>query len=110
MRGLFAYYAKWINDFSTKIKPLSEATSFPLSKEAVQSIAILKESLGSVTLMAINETLPFTVETDASNVAISATLNQRWKPVAFWSTTLLAYQKKYPAIEKEAFDVVDAIN
>ena len=35
MRGLFAYYAKWINDFSTKIKPLLEVTSFPLSKVAV---------------------------------------------------------------------------
>ena len=98
MRGLFAYYAKWVNDFSTKIKPLSEATSFPLSKEAVRSIAVLKENLGSVTLMAINETLPFTVETDASNVAISATLNQRGKPVAFFSRTLLAHQRKYPAI------------
>ena len=34
-RGLFAFYAKWINYFSTKIKPLSAATSFLLSKEAV---------------------------------------------------------------------------
>ena len=47
--------------------------------------------------MAINETLPFTVETDPSNVAISAILNQRGKPVAFFSRTLLAHQGKYPA-------------
>ena len=79
-----------------------------MSKGAVQSIAILKESLGSVTLMAINETLPFTIETDASNVAISATLNQRGKPVAFFSRTLLAHQRKYLAIEKEALAVVEA--
>ena len=43
-------------------------------------IAILNENLGSVILMAINESLSFTVETDA-NVAISATLNQRGKLV-----------------------------
>ena len=58
--------------------------------------------------MAINETLPFTVETDASNVAISATLNQKGKPVAFFSRTLSANQRKYPAIEKEALAVVEA--
>ena len=55
----------------------------------------------------MNESLLFTVETDASNVAISATLNQRRKPVAFFSRTLLAHQRKYPAIEKEVLAVVE---
>ena len=87
---------------------MSEATSLLLSKESVQSIAVMKENLGSITLMAINETLPFTVETGASNVAISPTLNQGGKPVAFFSRTLLAHQRKYPAIEKEALAVVEA--
>ena len=31
VRGLFAYYAKWIGDFSTKIRPLIDTEIFPLS-------------------------------------------------------------------------------
>ena len=38
--------------------------------------------------MAIDEDQKFVVETDASNVAISATLNQNGKPEAFFSGTL----------------------
>ena len=41
----------------------------------------LKIDLGDVTLMSIDEDQKFVVETDASNVAISATLNQNGKPV-----------------------------
>ena len=31
VRGLFAYYAKWIADFSTKIRPVIDTEIFPLS-------------------------------------------------------------------------------
>ena len=92
VRGLFAYYAKWIADFSTKIKPLTETEVFPLSTKARAAFELLKKDLGNVTLMSIDETQDFTVETDASNVAISATLNQNGKPVAFFSKTLNASQ------------------
>ena len=73
VRGLFAYYAKWIPDFSTKIKQLSETTSFPLTSASIEALNQLKLELGSVTLMAINKNRPFVVETDASDTAISAT-------------------------------------
>ena len=59
--------------------------------------------------MAIDEDQKFVVETDASNVAISATLNQNGKPVAFFSRTLNKPQKKYPIVEKEAMSIVEAI-
>ena len=50
--------------------------------------------------MSIDENKEFIVETDASNVAISATSNQNGKPVAFFSKTLNAPQKLYPSVEK----------
>ena len=59
--------------------------------------------------MAEDEDQKFVVETDASNVAISATLNQNGKPVAFFSRTLNKPQKKYPIVEKEAMSIVEAI-
>ena len=54
---------------------------------------LLKKDLGNVTLMSIDEDQDFVVETDASNVAISASLNQNGKPVAFFSKTLNASQR-----------------
>ena len=59
-----------------------------------------KKDLGDVTLMSIDEDQSFVVETDASNVAISATLNQNGKPVAFFSRTLNTPQKMHPTVEK----------
>ena len=102
VRGLFAYYAKWIANFSTKIHPLIGTEVFPLSNCAKRAFEKLKNNLGDVTLMSIDEGQSFVLETDASNVAISATLNQNAKPVAFFSRALNKPQKMYPTVEKEA--------
>ena len=59
--------------------------------------------------MSIDEDRSFVLETDASTVAISATLNQDEKPVAFFSRTLNKSQKMYPTVEKEAMSIVEAI-
>ena len=46
--------------------------------------------------------MPFVAEYDASDVAISATLNQGDRLVAFMSGTLHGSELHYPAVEKEA--------
>ena len=107
--GLFAYYAKWIADFSTKIRPLAETDRFPVTHQAEKAFEILKAELENVALASIDEEERFQLETDASDVAISATLNQRGRPVAFFSRTLLPSQRKYPAAEKEAMAIVEAV-
>ena len=84
VRGLFAYYVKWNANFSTKIRPLIDTEIFPLSNCAKRAFETLKKALRDVTLMSIDEDRNFVLETDASNVAISATLNQNGKPVAFF--------------------------
>ena len=70
VRGLFAYYAKWIANFSTKLRPLIDTEIFPLSNFTKRAFETLKKDLGDVTLMSIDEDRSFVLKTDASNVAI----------------------------------------
>ena len=53
--------------------------------------------------------MPFTLETDASDIALSAVLSQNGRPVAFFSRTLHGPGVKHPAIEKEAAAIVESI-
>ena len=107
--GLFAYYSKWIPSFSDKIKPLVNCKSFPMSQIAIRAFTDLKRIIGAAVITAIDDKFPFTVETDASDVAIAATLKQDNKPVAFFSRSLQGSELKHPAIEKEAKAIIEAV-
>lgn len=107
--GMFAYYAQWIPRFSDKIRSLVTASKFPVNAEVVDAFQQLKQELSNVTLEAVDDDLPFTLETDASEVAISATLNQNHKPVAFYSRTLNKSEMQHSSVEKEAAAIVDAV-
>ena len=107
--GMFAYYAKWIPNFSDKIRPLVEATNFPLEETALSAFNMLKKELEKATLQSIDESLPFVVECDASEVALSATLNQGGRPVAFMSRSLHGSELHYPPVEKEAMAIIEAV-
>ena len=107
--GMFTYYAKWIPQFLDEIRPLAECVLFPRSKSALASFYSLKEKLSKVTLSAINEDVPFTVECDASDVAMSASLNQHGRPVAFMSKRLSRNNHGFPTVEKEALGIIEAV-
>ena len=76
--GMFLYYARWIPDFSSKIRPLfqSNFSSFPLSQDSTQSFSTLRRDLASACVTCIQEEVPFVLECDASKIALVATLNQ----------------------------------
>ena len=107
--GLFSYYSQWIKSFSDLIRPLVQSKSFPLSSEAEQAFQRLKSEIESAVLQNIDEEKPFVIETDASEHAIAATLNQCGRPVAFFSRTLNSCEQKHSSVEKEALAIVEAV-
>ena len=119
--GMFAYYARWIPQFADKIRPLADTVSFPLDQKALASFNTLKDKLARAALSPINEDIPFVVECDASDVAISASLNQNGRHVAFLSKTLSGSQRHHPCCrergsvyhrsckEVESFTITSAI-
>ena len=107
--GLFAHYSRWIHNFSTKIKKLSDNQKFPLDESAKRAFDDLKADIERAVLHHIDDSAPFVVETDASDTAIAATLSQSGRPVAFFSRALNASELKHSAIEKEAYAIVESI-
>ena len=90
-------------------KPLLQNCVFPRANDALKAFELLKSELATVTLGVINEDVLFVVKTDASNVALSATLNQNYKPLAFFSRSLNKSEVKQSSVEKEAAAIVEAI-
>ena len=60
---------------------------FPLTENALHAFQNLKFELKNAAVSTIDETIPFKVETDASDFAIAATLNQagRIADAPWWS-------------------------
>ena len=73
---MFLYYTKWVNQFSDKIRVLNFVGTFPLNQDQVNKFQSLKQEFAGAAMQEIDENILFTVETDASDFAISATLNQ----------------------------------
>ena len=58
VNGMFSYYAKWVPEFSTKIRPLALANltfSFPLSSEAANAFETLRSQLTSACSLALEK-------------------------------------------------------
>ena len=106
--GLFSYYSNWVQRFSDKVKPIIQETEFPLSSTAVAAFNGLKKDIASASLSCPNNTDELVVETDASDIALSAVLHQNRRPIAFFSRTLQPHERKHPSIEKEAAAIVEA--
>ena len=72
---MFAYYSKFIENFSDKIYILNRNTVFPVPQDVLEAFRALKLDLRDAALKAIDFNQEFVVETDASDFCIAATLN-----------------------------------
>ena len=97
-----------INCFATKVRPLAEAKTFPIDGSALDAFVLLKFELLKSSLQSIDESLPFVIECDASDVAILASLNQNGCPVVF-SLGLCSAARNITVYEKEATAVIETV-
>lgn len=107
--GVFAYHSKWIHKFLEKINPLSDCKVFLTEGEALTTFENLKKELGKVALQNIDEDNPCVVKCDASEVAVSATLNQDGRPVTFMPRKFEIHELRYPSVEKEATAIIESV-
>ena len=107
--GFFSYYSKWIKDFSRKLNPLIQNKVFPLEGDTLEAFNRLKLDIENSVVCAIDEAETFQIETDSSEFALAGTLNQNGRPVAIFSRTLGKSELKYPAVEKEAAAIIEAV-
>lgn len=116
--GLASWYRRFINNFSTIVAPISELlknkSKFVWTDDAEKAFVLLKNALVSAPILSNPDfRLPFTVQTDASDLGIGAVLTQEHsegeKVVAYFSQKLTTCQRKYSATERECFAVLCAI-
>lgn len=81
----------------------------PLGQDAINAFNQLKVDIELSVVQSVDESVPFELETDASDIAIAGVLNQQGKPVAFFSRTLHSSELKHPAVEKEACAIIEAV-
>jgi len=80
-----------------------------MPQSALNVFQQLKKEIEECVICAIDESLPFKIETDASEQAIAATLNQEGQPVAFFSRSLQKSELHHHPVEKEAYAIVEAL-
>ena len=115
--GLAGFYRRFVKDFSLVALPLSDLTkdkvAFAWSAAAQSAFDALKRALCSAPVLLIADpTKPYTLNTDACDFAIGATLQQDHgnglQPVAFMSRKLKDAEINYDTREKEALALVSA--
>ena len=111
--GFFAYYAKWVNKYSTKVEPLLSAMKgacFPLNSVCIAAISEMKSEIAAASLaVPVPDNGPIVIETDASGVAIGAVMTQAERPLAFFSRSLSMSERKQSSVEREAMAIVEAM-
>ncbi|GCB73973.1 hypothetical protein scyTo_0003057 [Scyliorhinus torazame] len=74
--GFFSYYAQWVPNYVDKARPLIKSTTFPLTTEARLAFDRIKADIAKAAMHAVDESIPFQVESDALDFALATTLNQ----------------------------------
>lgn len=116
--GLVGYYRRFIDNYSTIAKPLSDLTrndrAFKWEDAQETAFTNLREILCKEPLLQYPDfSRPFVLTTDASGYAIGAILSQgdigKDLPVAYASRKLSNVEERYSTIEKELLAIVYAV-
>ena len=116
--GMAGFYRRYCPNFSSVVAPLTHLTSgrvvFEWSDACQIAFDQLKTYLASdPVLVAPDFTIPFALQTDASDVGLGAVLLQKtedvFHPVAYHSAKFNRHQLSYSVIEKELLAIISAI-
>ena len=80
-----------------------------MGKAPLTAYNLLKREPEKSVLHSFDESCPFIVECDASEVAIAATLNLRGRPVTLMLRTLQGSELHYPSVEKGSTAIIEAV-
>jgi hypothetical protein len=117
--GVAGWYQRFIRDFSIVTAPITELLKkktirFKWTEEADKAFTQIKEYLMSEPILANPDfSLPFKIQTDASDVGVSGVLTQEFKDgehsIAYFSRKLTVQERKYTTTEKECLAVLNSI-
>ena len=110
--GFTNYYRKFILNYSTIVKPLTDMTKKGAdcsvwSDEALQAFSAIKKCFATASILRQPDvSQPFIVEVDASDVGVGAVLSQgpspsKWSPCAFFSRKLSSAERNYDVGDRE---------
>ena len=113
--GLAGFYSRFIKNFSTIAAPLNELVKknagFVWGDVQEHAFNELKDKLCNAPLLALpNFDKTFEIEYDASGIGIGAILIQDQRPLMYFSEKLSGAALKYPAYDKELYDLVRVAN
>jgi hypothetical protein len=111
--GLTSYYRRFVKGYGYIAKPLTQLLKkkqFQWCSEAEQAFNALKQVMASTPVLALPDfTIPFIVETDASDGGVGAVLMQKDQPIAFLSKALGPVHQKLSIYEKEFLALIMAV-
>jgi hypothetical protein len=113
--GVASWYRRFISDFATRTEALTrmlrKKENFEWNEEAQAAFEDIKKCLVEAPILSCPDfSLPFNVQTDASNTGIGAVLyqsvNNEEKVIAYSSRSLTTAERKFSATEKECLAVL----
>ncbi|KAI0991918.1 hypothetical protein K3495_g16269, partial [Podosphaera aphanis] len=116
--GFCNFYRRFIRNYGVIAKPLVNLTKlqtpFIFNYECYNAFETLKAKLTSAPLLQhYHSDLETMIETDASDGVVAGVLSQRhgeeWKPVAYFSKTMVPAELNYEIHDKEMLAVVKAL-
>nr|GEV56172.1 hypothetical protein [Tanacetum cinerariifolium] len=111
--GLTGYYRRFIKDFATLSRPLTQllkTNAYKWTNEAQHAFVLLKEAMIKALVLGLPDfNKPFIIETDASRVGIGAVLQQEGHPIGYLSRTLSSRHQALSTYKKEFLTVLLAL-